>query len=71
MKDVRKTVPALRPCELEICEVCALYKITKVPLPNETEVKSKNPMESDFVDNSGPMNPASVHGYRYVHMLVD
>ena len=32
MNDVRKTVPTLRSCELNVSEVSALCKITKVPL---------------------------------------
>ena len=71
MNDVRKTIPTLKACELGVCEVCAMCKITKVPLPKETEVKSKKPLERVFVDILGPLNPASVHGYRYVLMLVD
>ena len=71
MNDVRKTVPTLRACELDVCEVCALCKITKIPPLKETEIKSKKPMERFFVDILGPLNPASVHGYRYLLMLVD
>ena len=71
MNDVRKTVPTLRACDLDVSEMCALCKITKVPLPKEIEVKSKKPTERHFVDILGPLNSSSVCGYRYVLMLVD
>ena len=73
MNDVRKTIPTLRACELDVCEVCALCEITEVPLPKETEVKNKKQHEKNVCRHfrTSESCGARVHGYRYVLMLVD
>ena len=42
-----------------------MCKITKVSVPKETEVKKL------FIDELGHLKPPSVHGFRYVLMIVD
>ena len=57
-------------CAKDVCEICASSKITKVSVPKETEVKSTKRIEK-FIDTLGPLNLPSVHGFRYVLMIVD
>ena len=68
--DVQNTFLRLPHCTKDLCRISALCKIKKVSVPKETEVKSTKPLEKVFIDILRPLNPPSVHGFRYALMTV-
>ena len=69
--DVKNTIPGTLYCAEDFCEISALCEFTKVPVPKETEVKSMKSPNRVFFDMKRPLNLRSVHGFRYVPMIVD
>ena len=69
--DVKNTNPGISHCAEDVCEIFALFKITKVSVTEETEVESTTPLEKVSIDVLGPLNLQSVHRFRNVLMIVD
>ena len=69
-RSTRLTVPSLKKCEF-FCEPCALGKIHEKPLPREAGSKASKKLERVYTDIKGPIEPASINGYRYAITFVD
>ena len=69
-RSTRLTVPSLKKCEF-FCETCALSKIHERPVPREAGSKASKKLERVYTDIMGPIEPASINGYRYAITFID
>lgn len=53
------------------CETCALAKITKVSVPKLNESRATKSLERVYSDIMGPINPSSIHGFRFIVTFID
>ena len=49
----------------DVCNVCALDKITKTPVPRAAEIQAEENMESVFTDVMGPFRVESLSVFRF------
>ena len=55
----------------DVCNVCALAKITKTPVPRVTETQAEEKLESVFTDVMGPFRVESLSGFRFCILFAD
>ena len=55
----------------DICNVCALAKITKTPVPRVAETQAEEKQESVFTDVVGPFRVESLSGFRFCIVFGD
>ena len=55
----------------DVCNVCALAKITKTPVPRVTETQGEEKLERVFTDVMGPFRVESLSGFRFCIMFAD
>ena len=49
----------------DVCNMCALAKITKTPVPRMAETQAKEKPERVFTDVMGPFRVESLSGFRF------
>ena len=54
-----------------VCDVCALAKITKTPVPRVAETKAEEKLERVFTDVMGPFRVESLSGFRFCIVFAD
>ena len=69
-RSTRLTVSNLKKCE-SFCETCALSKIHEKPVPREAASKASKKLERVYTNVMGPIEPASINGYRYAIIFID
>jgi hypothetical protein len=57
--------------EMPLCEVCALTKATRAPVPKRSETRATKPLQLVHSDIWGPTQTASTRGHRYAITFVD
>ena len=55
----------------DVCNVCALTKITKTPVPRVAESQADEKPERVFIDVMGPFRVESVSGFRFCIVFAD
>ena len=55
----------------DVCNVCALAKITKTPVPRVADPKAEEKLEGVFTDVTGPFRVESTSGFRYCIVFAD
>ena len=55
----------------DVCNVCALAKITKTPLPRVAETQAEEKLESVFRDVMEPFRVESLSGFRFCIVFAD
>ena len=55
----------------DVCNVCALTKITKTPVQRVAETKAEEKLESVFTDVMGPFRVESLSGFRFRSVFAD
>ena len=55
----------------DLCNVCALAKITKTPVPRVAETQAEEKLESGFTDVMGPFRVESLSGFRFCIVFAD
>ena len=55
----------------EVCNVCALAKITKTPVPRVAENQAEEKLERVFTDVMGPFRVESLSGFRFCVVFAD
>ena len=55
----------------DVCNVCALAKITKTPVPKVAETKAEEKLERVFTDVMGPFRVESLSGFRFCIVFAD
>ena len=55
----------------DLCNVCALAKIAKTPVPRVTETKAEEKLERVFTDVMGPFRVESLSGFRFCIVFAD
>ena len=55
----------------DVCNVCALAKITKTPVPREAETQAKEKLERVFTDVIGPFRVESLSGFLFCIVFAD
>ena len=55
----------------DVCNVCALAKITKTPVPRVAETKAEEKLERVFTDVMGPFRVESLSGLRFCIVFAD
>ena len=48
----------------DVCNVCALAKVTKTPVPKVAETQAEEKLERVFIDVMGPFRVESLSGFR-------
>ena len=69
--DVKKVHPDLNRGQSEVCEVCLMSKLHELPVPKQTQTRSKHKGERVFSDIQGPFEVSSLHGARYALTFID
>ena len=54
-----------------VCNVCALAKITKTPVPRVAETQAEEKLERVFTDVMGPFRVESLSGFRFCIVFAD
>ena len=54
-----------------VCNVCALAKITKTPVPRVAETQAEEKLERVFIDVMGPFRVESLSGFRFCIAFAD
>ena len=55
----------------DVCNVCALAKITKTPVPRVAETQAEEKLERVFTDVMGPFKVKSLSGFRFCIVFAD
>ena len=55
----------------DVCNVCALAKITKTPVPRVPETQAEEKLERVFTDVMGPFRVESLSGFRFCIVFAD
>ena len=55
----------------DVCNVCALAKITKTPVPRVAEAQAEEKLERVFTDVMGPFRVESLSGFRFCIVFAD
>ena len=55
----------------DVCNVCALAKITKTPVPRVAETQAEEKLERVFTDVTGPFRVESLSGFRFCFVFAD
>ena len=55
----------------DVCNVCALAKITKTPVPRVAETQAEEKLERVFTDVMGPFRVESLSGFRFCIVFAD
>ena len=55
----------------DVCNVCALAKITKTPVPRVAETQAEEKLERLFTDVMGPIRVESLSGFRFCIVFED
>ena len=55
----------------DVCNVCALAKITKTPVPIAAETQAEEKLERVFKDAMGPFRVESLSGFRFCFVFAD
>ena len=55
----------------DVCNVCALAKTTKTPVPKVAETQAEEKLERVFTDVMGPFRLESLSGLRFCIVLAD
>ena len=55
----------------DVCNVCALAKITKTPVPRVAETQAEEKLERVFTDVMGPFRVESLLGFRFCIVFAD
>ena len=55
----------------DACNVCALAKITKTPVPRVAETQAEEKQERVFTDVMGPFRVESLSGFRFCIVFAD
>ena len=55
----------------DVCNVCALAKITKTPVPKFAETQAEKKLERVFTDVMGPFRVESLSGFRFCIVFAD
>ena len=55
----------------DVCNVCALAKITKTPVPRVAETQAEAKLERVFTDVMGPFRVESLSGFRFCIVFAD
>ena len=69
--DVHKVHSDLNGGHSGVCEVCSMSKLHELPVPKQTQTKSKHKGERVFSDIQGPFEMPSLHGAQYALMFID
>ena len=55
----------------DVCNVCALAKVTKTPVPRVAETQAEEKLERVFTDVMGPFRVESLSGFRFCIVFAD
>ena len=55
----------------DFCEICALGKFSKKPVPNVSDNRATQKLEGVYSDVIGPVSPSSIGGNRYAISFID
>ena len=55
----------------DVCNVCALAKITKTTVPRVAETPAEENLERVFTDVMGPFRVESLSGFRFCNLFAD
>ena len=55
----------------DVCNVCALAKITKIPVPRVAETQAEEKLERVFTDVMGPFRVESLSGFQFCIVFAD
>ena len=55
----------------DVCNMCALAKITTTPVPRLAETQAEEKLESVFTDVMGPFRVESLSGFRFCIVFAD
>jgi transposase InsO family protein len=62
----------IKPCDMkQVCESCIAAKMTRKPLPQQSESRSEEVLELIHTDVCGPMQTSTPRGNRYFMTLID
>ena len=68
--DVVKNAPETVELD-DVCNVCALAKITNTPVPRVAETQAEQKLETFFTDVMGPFREESLSGFRFCIVFAD
>ena len=69
--DVVRNAPKAAEDLDDVCNVCALAKITKTPVPRVAETQAEEKLERVFTDVMGPFRVESQSGFRFCIVFAD